>query len=178
MPRADAGSAECFVYTFKEGLLSAVAHDLKLRVTRFSVDLADGAVTAEFAADSLRVLHALREGREDPAALSEADRRKIERNIVEEVLLAGRYPTVRYVSTSVVASAEGFDISGELTLHGTRRPLRVQAKKVGSHFVAQVVLHQPDFGIKPYSAMLGALRIRPDVRIELSVPTSAYGKTE
>jgi hypothetical protein len=54
----------------------------------------------------------------------------------------------------------------------------VQAKKVGSHFVAQVVLHQPDFGIKPYSAMLGALRIRPDVRIELSVPTSAYGKTE
>lgn len=174
MPRADASSADCLVFTFKEGLLSAVAHDLKLRVSRFFVDFTDGVVTAEFAADSLRVLHALRDGREDSAALSESDRRKIERTIVEDVLAAGRYPTIRFVSTRVQQTDAGFDIHGELSLHGQRRTLQVQAKVVGPRYVADVVLHQPDFGIKPYTAMLGALRIRPDVRIEIAIPTATW----
>ena len=178
MSRVDASSAECLVFTFKEGLLASVAHDLKLRVTRFTVDVTDGGVSAEFAADSLRVMHAMRDGREDAAALSDADRRKIERNIVEEVLAAGRYPTIRFSSTRVVKNPVGFEVSGELALHGQRRPLRVDVKAVGSRFVAEVVLHQPDFGIKPYTAMLGALRIRPDVRIELSVPSAVSENAE
>lgn len=49
MPRLDASSADCFVFTYKEGLLSAVAHDLKLRVTRFTIDTEGDAVRAEFA---------------------------------------------------------------------------------------------------------------------------------
>ncbi len=178
MPRVDAASAQCLVFTYKEGLLSAVAHDLKLQVTRFTVDIADSAVTAEFATDSLRVLHALRDGREDASALSDGDRRKIEKNIVEDVLSAARYPTIRFASTSVAKNAAGFEVSGELTLHGQRRPLRAQVRREGSRLVTEVVLNQPEFGIKPYTAMLGALRIRPDVRIELSVPASVYDPAE
>jgi hypothetical protein len=36
--------------------------------------------------------------------------------------------------------------------------------------VARVRLHQPDLGIKPYSAMLGTLKIQPGVAVEISVP--------
>jgi len=35
--RVDASSAECLVLTEEEGLLSAVAHDLKMRVTQFEL---------------------------------------------------------------------------------------------------------------------------------------------
>ena len=36
MPHYDATTAECLVLTYKEGLLSAVAHDLEIRVARFA----------------------------------------------------------------------------------------------------------------------------------------------
>lgn len=36
-------------------------------------------------------------------------------------------------------------------------------------------VHQPDFGITPFKAMLGALRIQPQVDVELVVPRSALG---
>ena len=55
MPRYDASSAKVLVFTFKEGLLSAAAHDLKLEVTKFTVDVEGTSVRAEFDATSLRV---------------------------------------------------------------------------------------------------------------------------
>jgi len=40
----DASTAECLVFTEKEGLLSGVAHDLKLRVERFRLRIDDDSV--------------------------------------------------------------------------------------------------------------------------------------
>jgi len=170
MPRFDASNADFSVYTYKEGLLSAVAHDLKLRVTRFTVDIEGDSVRAECAADSLRVLHAIRDGRDDPAALSLADRQKIESNIVEEVLSARRFPQIRFVGRSVKSATGGLRVEGELSLHGKSRALSLPVDTSGERWTAEVVLSQPDFGIKPYSAMLGTLRIRPDVRVVVSLP--------
>jgi hypothetical protein len=170
MPRFDASSADCFVYTYKEGLLSAVAHDLKLRVTRFSIDVDDDAVRADFAADSLRVLHAIRDGRDDPSALSPADRQKIENNIVEDVLLARRYPSIRFVGRALREVSQAVNVEGELSLHGKTNPIRLRVSTTAERWTAEVVLSQPDFGIKPYTAMLGTLRVRPDVRVAISLP--------
>ena len=60
----DASSAQCLVYSFKEGLLSKLAHDLKHRVTRFSVrvDEQTRAVEAEIDARSLRVECVMNDG--------------------------------------------------------------------------------------------------------------------
>jgi hypothetical protein len=40
----------------------------------------------------------------------------------------------------------------------------------GDRWVTDLKLHQPDFGIKPFSAALGALKVKPDVIIRVSVP--------
>ena len=53
MARYDASNAKVQVFTFKDGLLSAMAHDLKLEVTRFELD-SEGVST--FDAGSLRVV--------------------------------------------------------------------------------------------------------------------------
>ena len=61
MLRYDQNTAECFVYTYKEGVLSAVAHDLKLRVGAFwlTVDPQDSAVSASFDPNSIEVVCAM-----------------------------------------------------------------------------------------------------------------------
>jgi len=168
----DASSAECLVLTYKEGLLSAIAHDLEIRVSRFEVDVDPEtlAVQARFDAASLQVVGALHDGAVQPGALGDADKQKIEHNITADVLHTADHPSILFVSTSVTPEGDGFRIAATLTLHGRSRPLTLLAHPVGDRMVAEVRLHQPDFGIKPYSAMLGTLKIKPDVTVRCAVP--------
>jgi polyisoprenoid-binding protein YceI len=165
--------AGCRVFTFRAGMLSRLGHDLELAVTRFDVRVNETArsVDASFDAASLRVVCALRDGVElPPAALSESDRRTIEDNVRRIVLGTGRYPEIRFRSTRVGDVEGGFDVTGRLARHGEEREITVRLVRAGDRYGADVTLHQPDFGIAPYSAMLGALRVKPDVVVRLSLP--------
>ncbi len=175
MPRFDAASAECTVLTFKEGLLSAVAHDLELRVTRFEIDVEekdDGglAVRACFQAASLKVVGARQDGALREGALSDADKGKIEQSLTEDVLRVRAHPEILFTSTEVAPEGDGYRLTGALSLHGRTRVIALSARPSGDHLVAEVRLHQLDFGIKPFSAMLGALKIKPDVIVRGDVP--------
>lgn len=163
MPIYDATSARCRVFTFKEGLLSAVAHDLEIEVGTFRVELSEDGTkaTATFDARSLRVLDAVVDGRRSPGTLSDRDKRKIEDNIVADVLSAKRHPEIRFESTEITDTA----VRGRLTMAG--RTHDVRCRRDGD--VVTATLHQPDWGIKPYSAMLGTLKLKPDVRVELTL---------
>jgi polyisoprenoid-binding protein YceI len=61
------------------------------------------------------------------------------------------------------------EITGTLSLHGTARNivLPVTFWTVGDtcHAQAETWLRQTDYGIKPYSAGLGTIRVKDDVRI-------------
>lgn len=165
MARFDASTAEVLVFTFKEGLLSAVAHDLKLRVGRFTIEEDGGRLTGTFDVASLQVVCAVKQGADDPAALSSANRAEIEKTIVHEVLDARRHPQVRYEASQVSAQR----VEGQLTLRGVTRPLPGVRRDEGGRRVAEFELDQRDFGIKPYSAMLGALKLKPEVQVRVSL---------
>lgn len=167
MPRGV--NAICRVFTFKEGVLSALAHDLEIDVGKVVVEVADDlAIDARFDASSLRVLHAMSNGHPS-TALGDGDKRKIEKTIASDVLDVRKYPEIRFVAPAPTAEGEGYRYKGQLTLHGATRTVEVVSKKQGDKQIAEVVLHQPDYGIKPYSAMLGTLKIKPDVRLRLEV---------
>lgn len=172
MHTIDQTTASCHVFTFREGMLSAVGHDLKLAVTRFSVEVDPQApsVSARFDAASLRVVAAVDGETERSGALSDSDLEKIRGEIQHDVLDARRYPDIRFASTQVTRTGDGYQIDGQLTLHGQTRPLRVTTRAAGQTQVAEVTLHQPDYGIKPYKALLGALKVRADVRVRLELP--------
>jgi len=166
------GNAECFVFTFKEGLLSTIAHDLRLVIERFSieVDEANGSVLASFDTGSLRVDAPMKDGAENPHALAAADKEKIAGQIREQVLHSAKFPTAIFRSSVVSARPDGgYDLSGELTLHGATRPLSAQTRVVAGRQQLELTLHQPDFGITPYRAMLGALKIRADVTVRITL---------
>jgi len=168
----DPSTAECLVFTYKAGLLSGVAHDLKLRVERFEIAVDDQGIHTHFHASSLRVVCAQVGGQDDPRALSEKDRREIEATIVRDVLDARRHPAIDFRSSAVaatVAPAE-IQIDGTLSIRGRERPLRLLARREADRAVIETAIHQPDFGIRPYTAMLGALRIKPDVAVRVTTP--------
>lgn len=172
MPSFSAQNAECLVFTFKEGLLSPVAHDLRLQVTRFSVDVDAGAgsVTATFDASSLVVDSPMKDGAENPSALSAADKHKIAAQIRDDVLETRKHPEVAFRSRSLRQRSDGgYDFDGDLSLHGVTRSLAGATQLVNGRQVLELTLHQPDFGITPYKAMLGALKIQADVRVRVTL---------
>src|SRR5688572_3498725 len=101
MPMHDQTNAECFVFTFKDGLLSPIAHDLRIKVTRFTVVVEAGVVTASFDTASLRVDTPMKDGKENPTALGEVDKEKIASQIRNDVLHSSQHPEARFQSRSV-----------------------------------------------------------------------------
>lgn len=168
--------AELLVFTRKEGLLSRLGHDLKLTADRFriEVDEAGRRVEATCEAASLRVVCALRDGRDDPGELSLGDQADINQKLQRDVLDTARHPTIRLSATAEPAPAgDGYKLTGTLTLHGTSRPVTIPVRRSDQQLVAELEVHQPDFGIKPFSAALGALKVAADLRITVRVPASA-----
>lgn len=171
--RFDATTAQCRVLTFKEGLLSAVAHDLEIAVTAFTIEVDETAwrIDAHFDATSLRVVGAVRNGVVDPTALSEKDKRTIEGNIAGDVLATRRHPEVRFTSERATARGDELVVAGTLALHGQARAVEAIARRDAHGWRSETRIHQPDFGIRPYSAMLGTLRVQADVLVRVTVPT-------
>lgn len=148
---------------FREGLLTSVGHDVDLRVTELTLEVGeDDSITADFAADSLRVCS------EGP---SESDRKDIERN-AQKTLGTQKHPTIKFRSTSVVRDGDQAKIEGDLTLNGVTNPISANARDEGGRWNAEVTLDQRKFNIKPFSAMLGALKVKPEVKVTISVPHS------
>ncbi|MGB5809116.1 MAG: YceI family protein [Polyangiales bacterium] len=172
MPQYDADNAECLVFSSKDGLLAGLAHDLKMRVDRFSVevDTAHKTVEASFDPHSVRVVCAQIDGRDQPSLLSPGDRDRIDENIASEVLHADRHPEIRFESTAVTPRDRGYTLEGLLSLHGQRRAVVAEVESAGDQWVTEVSIHQQDFGIRPFKAALGTLRIKPDVLVQLRVP--------
>ncbi len=153
------------VLTFKEGLLSRVAHDLKLTAERVAVSRSGDALTVTVAADSLRVRCAMRDGAEDHRALSAGNRREIEAIITERILDAARFPAVVYTGRIRDGSVEG-----TLTVRGVSQPLVLPWRVSGAEVTGEITLDQRRFGIQPYRAMMGAIKLRPELKVSWRLP--------
>ena len=166
--------------TFRDGLAAQAGHDLTIEATRWSGDLV---VNDDLSPASLEVridLGALvvREGTGGVKPLTDRDRREMAVT-ARKVLGTDQHPEAVFAADSFRPAADGGgEISGTFTLRGQSRPLRLQVKQTGTdryHAETQVV--QSDYGIKPYTAFLGALRVRDavDAAIELDLSDPAAG---
>ena len=169
MPQLPDHQVKCWVFTFKEGLLSAVAHDLKIRVESPNVTIDDDRIEVKIDPSRLRVVCAQQDGRDAASLLREADKTKIEQNIRKDVLHIKRFPSIGFTGTATRTSRDRAEIEGELELHGRKRSVRCIADQRDGKWESRVRLHQPDFGIKPFSAMLGTLKVQADVEVVLEI---------
>jgi hypothetical protein len=63
-------------------------------------------------------------------------------------------------------------VRGKLALHGRERAVELALRREGERLRGEVRIEQPEFGIKPFRALLGALKIKPGVMVEIDVPAT------
>jgi polyisoprenoid-binding protein YceI len=108
--------------------------------------------------------------------LSDGDREAIRANAMR-TLYADQHPRVTFESSSIRGQVVGLAVEGTLCVAGNSRPLAatVELDRADSQVNARcsVGLIQSEFGVTPYSAMLGQLRVADEVRVDLDVTVAA-----
>ncbi len=159
------------VYTFKEGLFSRVAHDLRLHVEERGILVVwtHDEVSAEIDPNALVVDGAMKDSRLDADALSRRDRAKIVDTIRDEILATRRHPKIRFDGTVSERGEHALELRGTLELAGVRRPLSFSARREAGRITARVTVRPSEFGIQPYKALAGAIRLQDRVLVELDL---------
>jgi hypothetical protein len=156
------------VFTFKDGLLARAAHDLQIRLEQFDIGLEGEAVTAELQLKSLLVDGPVEGGVVRPEQYDAGKRADVEKAMHGEVLHTAKNPTARFTGKAVPAG-DGFAVSGDLQLAGQTAPLSFDVKKDGASYRSQFEIQPSRWGIAQYKALLGAIRVKDVVRIELAL---------
>jgi polyisoprenoid-binding protein YceI len=152
------------VNTGRTGAVAKAGHDLLLHVTEWEGTFEVGPESrVEVRADggSLKV----QEGTGGMQALDDDDRANIEQTIDDEVL---RRDQITFRSTEVTPTGDGLQVRGDLTLLGHTAPLTLDVVVSDGALTAAGVVRQTDFGMKPYSALFGALKVADEVRVSLA----------
>jgi hypothetical protein len=153
-------NATLSVLTHRAGAAAKAGHDLVLRVTSWEATLVvgdDPSMELRANATSLRVM----EGTGGFQALAEDDIANIHQTIDEEVLV-GR--DIEFRSSRVEVDDGRIRAEGELTLVGETRPLTVDLVVGDSGELSGTAqVKQSDWGMKPYSALFGALKVKDEV---------------
>lgn len=88
-------------------------------------------------------------------------------------LNAERYPEILYEADTITATDDGFGVDGRLTIHGRTRAhrldLRVEETEDRWRITAETPVVQTDFGVKPYSLLMGTLKVADEVRVRIDV---------
>ena len=157
------------VRTSRTGAAAKAGHDLLIHVTAWQAtlvvgeDAAQTSVVLEADATSLQV----REGTGGIQALGDDDKASIRETIDDDVL---KRKAIEFRSTAVQAAADGgrWSVQGELTLVGKTAPIAFELA-VGDDgtLSGSAVVKQTDWGIKPYSALFGALKVADEVVVAI-----------
>jgi polyisoprenoid-binding protein YceI len=150
------------VHTSRTGAVAKAGHDLVIHVTEWSATLDTDAPSLVLDADatSLRV----REGTGGMKPLDEDDLANIEQTIDDEVLLKR---DIGFRSTAVTADGDRLSVTGDLTLFGTARPLSFELALTDGRVRGAAIVKQTEWGMKPYTALFGALKVADEVRVEV-----------
>jgi polyisoprenoid-binding protein YceI len=153
------------VRTKRTGAAAKAGHNLLFHVTsweaRLTVGPDDAGTSLELDVDatSLRVI----EGSGGMQALGDDDKANIQKTIDDDVL---KRRGITFRSTGVQAAADGrLGVQGDLTLLGTTRRLAFDVTVDGGTLAAVAVVKQSDWGMKPYSALFGALKVVDEVGV-------------
>ena len=178
--RFGADTGRLLIRTYRTGFGSRAGHDLTIQVkvwqgtATVGAEAAASSVALRIDADSFET----REGRGGIKPLTDADRADI-RKTIQSLLDTARYRDIKFESTGLRGAQQDLSVDGQLTIRAATHPVRVRGSIDESsgepqlRATAQVV--QSEWGIKPYSAFLGALKLRDAVDIEVEATLVPIG---
>ncbi len=154
-------NASLHVETGRSGAAAKAGHDLIIDVTSWEATLEVGdASSLELSADPTS-LH-VREGKGGLQALGDDDKADIRKTIDKDVL---KKKDVKFTSSSVESAGDGLKVSGDLEMGGKSKPISFDLSESGGTLTGSADVKQSDWGIKPYSALFGALKVNDEVKV-------------
>lgn len=160
---------ELHILTGVDGRAAKMGHRLTIGMTSWQASVqwaGDDATSAELTidVDSISVLSG--EGGLTP--LTGAEKGVCRSNALKS-LDAKKFPQIRFTSTAIAKTADGYRLDGTLEIHGTSHPQSVDLNVADAgdtlELSARVPVKQTDFGVKPFSLMMGALKVADEVTI-------------
>ena len=125
--------------------------------------------SAELTVDvgSLEILHG--EGGVTPLSASE---KAVARSNALKSLEAQRFPEIRFETDDIAKTGDGYRLTGTLAIHGQRREcvidLRVDDLGDSWRMSCEAEIRQTDFGVKPYSMLMGAMKVADPVTVSFT----------
>jgi polyisoprenoid-binding protein YceI len=84
---------------------------------------------------------------------------------------AAKYPTIHYVSKQVVKTGSGYQVTGDLEIHGVKQPVTIlfnfQKTATGGAFAGRFTVNRNDYKLGKPGGDVGET-----IKIDLSVPVS------
>ena len=154
-------NASLHVETGRSGAAAKAGHDLIIDVTSWEATLEVGdASSLELSADPSS-LH-VREGKGGMQALGDDDKADIRKTIDKDVL---KKKDIKFTSSSCESAGDGLKVSGDLEMGGKSKPVSFDLSESGGTLTGSAAVKQSDWGIKPYSALFGALKVNDEVKV-------------
>jgi polyisoprenoid-binding protein YceI len=168
---------ELTVHTDVAGRAARMGHRLTLLMESWQVSVTWSAgkpVTGQLVVDvdSLQVLHG--EGGVTPLTGAE---KAVARNNALKSLDAKRFPQIEFHADSITESDTGYLLAGALIVHGVSKPIDVALAITADgdewQLSCQADIRQTDFGIKPFSMMMGTMKVGDVVRVAFDAHRTA-----
>lgn len=176
----DGARSELVVWTSRKGLLARLGHDLKISLRALDLELEGAPEDPDWRArlraplHRLEVLGAVEPGeavpemrRLLPGALEPADIEEIQGILACDILDFARFPEAVFECRA--ADRKDAAYPGRLQLRGREGPVTVIAhwSREGEDLsiAGSARLKQSDFGIKPYRALGGAIKLRDELEL-------------
>jgi hypothetical protein len=146
------------VKTGKEGAAAKMGHDLVIGVNSWEATVEGGdspSITLTADPSSLEVIN----GSGGAKPLSDKDKGDIKKSVDKKILGSSQ---IKFTSNEITDSSA----KGDLSIAGKSSSVNVPLSVSGDTISGSLTLSQSEFGIKQFSAMMGALKVKDQVTVE------------
>lgn len=152
------------IHVGKSGLFSGFGHThtVVAPVQRAEIDPSKMMATIEVLSKEMRVVD---------KDISEKDRAQIQTDMLgPKVLDAQQFPQILFRSSKIEpAGPQQYRVTGTLELHGVSKELSFNLAGGPEHYTGTTRLKQTDFGIQPFSAGGGTVKVKNELELEFDI---------
>ncbi|EUA35651.1 yceI-like domain protein [Mycobacterium xenopi 3993] len=172
----DASDGELLVRTGVTGRAAKMGHRLTIAMKRWTATVqwaGDEPVNAQLVVDvnSFQVLR----GDGGVKGLSGPEKALVRSNALRS-LDADRFPEIRFAADAIDRTEDGYRLTGTLHIHGKaqHREIKLCTDDLGDSWrlSSQTTVRQSDFGIKPFSLLMGSVKVADEVSVSFTAQRS------
>jgi polyisoprenoid-binding protein YceI len=153
------------IHVGKAGLFSAAGHEhwVTARIDKGELTTGDSPHVA-FTVDARKMTV------EPDPKLSASDQAEVQLTMQTKVLESEKYPEISFRSTNVKSTGPNTWLAtGELNLHGTRKPVRAEVRSENGAYTGHARIKQTDFGIQPVKVGGGLVKVKDELDIDFTI---------